>query len=230
MSSAGPPRADRLVATGAGAPAAAPEVARNAGALIRLVDDDAAARVAAVLQIANDEAARIRREAHARARSTVKAAYEDERRRHRDRVAAAQAALDTRRRLALQQRNAALVDAGLAALPGALRARWADADGRAAWVAQALAQARAVLPRTTWEVVHPVAWAGAERAALADAIERATGHAPSLAGDATLQAGLAIGAQGTRVDARLAGLLADRARIGARLLHHADAAAREDEA
>jgi len=197
---------------------------RNAEALTALVAEDVARRSEAALAAARDEAARLLRDAHGDARRAMRAAYADERHRHRERVRAAQAALDSRERLALQRRNAALIAAGLQALPAALRARWDEPATRGMWVECALAQARGALPEAAWDVRHPAAWDAAERDAVARRIEAATGHAPAMIADTGLEAGLAIGCEGTLVDARVATLAADRARIGARLLCHAQAA------
>lgn len=194
---------------------------RNAQALLALLAEDAEQRIAAALAAAHDEADRMRRDAHAAARAAMRSAYANERPRHRERVGLAQAALDTRERLALQRRNAALVAAGLAALPAALHARWQDDAMRAAWVAGALAQARRTLPPAAWDVRHPAAWDAAERDALALQIAAATGQAPAMLADVALDAGIAIGCEGTLVDARAPSLVADRNRIGAQLLHHA---------
>ncbi|HEX4884261.1 MAG TPA: hypothetical protein VFX05_08995 [Casimicrobiaceae bacterium] len=200
-------------------------VERNAQALVALVEDDARQRIEAALGAAREDAARVRREAHASARTAVREAYADERHRHRERVAAAQAASETRRRLAQQALNAALVAAGLAALPAALRQRWNDEPARRAWIDDTFAQARTSLPAAAWQVTHPVAWAGAERDALRARIVDATGIAPAFVAAPAIDVGLAIEARGTRVDATLAGLLADRARLGARLLHFAQGGA-----
>lgn len=196
---------------------------RNAQALVALVAEDAAQRIATTLAAAREDADHVRREAHAAARMAMRTAHAAEQQRQRERVGLAQAALDTRERLALQRRNAALVAAGLRALPAALQARWQDDAARAAWVAGAVAQAHATLPPAAWDVRHPAAWALAERDALARRIAEVSGQAPAMIADATLDAGLAIGCEGTLVDARAASLVSDRNRIGARLLHHAQA-------
>lgn len=196
---------------------------RNAQALLALVADDASRRIDAALAAAAADAHRLRQDAQAAARAAVRAAYTDERHRHRERVQAAEAALATRQRLALQRRNSALVAAGLDALPAALRERWRDGRSRAAWIDRALAQARASLPSAGWDVRHPPGLGGEEREALAATIRHATGHEPTLIAEAGLDAGLAIGCAGTLVDARLCSLVADRARLGARLLDRADA-------
>jgi hypothetical protein len=195
----------------------------NAAALLALVEDDAARRIDAALATAYEEAARVRREAHAAARAAVRVAYVDERHRHRERVRAAEAARDTRLRLAAQALDAATVAAGLAALPDALRARWRDDPARCAWIDDAFAQARTALPTGTWRVLHPVDWPAAEREALGTRIAAVAREAPTFEAVAGLDAGLALEAHGTRVDATVAGLLADHGRLGARLLHFAHA-------
>jgi vacuolar-type H+-ATPase subunit H len=193
-------------------------IERNAQALIDLVRDAATARREALLGAARDEAARLVREAHAEARRRLRSAFGDARKRGRDRIDAARAMLETRRRQSRQRHSAALLAAAWQRLPGALEARWRDDRARADWVSRTLAEARLALPAQRWRIVHPADWAGAERDALVAAVHAATGVAPDLVADATLAAGLALAADGTTVDATLASLLADRAELGAMLL------------
>ena len=185
-------------------------------ALLELVEDDRRARCEAIAAAARQRSDALLAEAHATARTQVREAFAVERKRAAERLAAARAGLATRRRLYEQQRAAALLAAGLARLPDALRARWRDDAARAAWVDAVARAAAAALPRDGWRIAHPVDWADAERTALAARLAREP--APAFAGDAAITAGLRVAAGGIVVDGTLAGLTADRAAIGARLL------------
>ncbi len=107
---------------------------RQTKALLALIEADRAQKCAAIDADARARCAAILREAHADARARMRAAFAEERA-HRDlRVAAAQATLQTRLRLALQHRSSTFLAAGWRRLPRALDARWADAAARASWV------------------------------------------------------------------------------------------------
>jgi hypothetical protein len=134
-------------------------------------------------------------------------------------VSAARANLQTRRRLALQQRAAALLAAAATRLPGELVRRWHAPALRRAWVAAIVASARDLLPRSAWQVAHPPDWPASEREAVFAELAGALGVAPTFVASDGLRAGLKISADGNVVDGTLDGLLADRAEIGGRLLH-----------
>ena len=187
-------------------------------ALLELVDEDRRARCEAIAAAARQRIDALLADAHATARAQVREAFAAERTRAAERLAAARAGLATRRRLYEQQRAAALLAVGLARLPDALRARWRDDAARAAWIDAAVRAAAAALPGGDWRIAHPADWADAERAALAARLAREHGVAPAFAGDASIAAGLRIAADGNVVDGTLAGLGADRAALGARLL------------
>ena len=195
---------------------------RKTQALIDLVQHAAALHRSELIDAAKSKANALFRETHAETRQKMRRAFDDERRRARERLAAAQATLETRRRLALQRRNAALLDAAWQMLPDALEERWQDEAMRARWIARALGAARQALPKRGWRIVHPPEWPAVERDALAETIAHETGVAPGLHPDPALSAGIAIVADGTTIDATLAGLLADRADIGGSLLQRLD--------
>jgi hypothetical protein len=194
-------------------------IARNEQALIALVEEDAERKRSEMLGAARSDAEAIVRSAHVEARAAMRRAFEDERRLERQRVGAAEANLETRRRLALQRRNAALVAAAWPLLPAAFVARWRDPRTRQLWVDDAADHACAALPKAAWAVAHPVDWPAAERERLASRIASHCGKEPLFVPDATVQAGLRITADGTSVDATIAALLADRNEIAGQLLH-----------
>ena len=188
-------------------------------ALLALVEADRAQKTAA---IEADERARcdaLLAEAYAAARAKMRAAFAEERA-HRDlRIAAAQATLQTRLRLALQQRSATFLASGWRRLPRALDARWADATARRSWVDAIIGKAQHALPKAELHIAHPPAWASDERDAVTARVARDFGHAPTLAADPSITAGLRITAGANVIDGTRDGLCADRAEIGARLLH-----------
>src|SRR5512143_202255 len=115
---------------------------RRTQALLALVEADRAQKCAAIEADARARCAALLAQAHADARAKMRAAFAEERA-HRDlRIAAAQATLQTRLRLALQHRSATFLAAGWRRLPRALDARWADAAARAAWVDAIVAEAQ----------------------------------------------------------------------------------------
>lgn len=199
--------------------AAAGATLQQTQALLALVEADRAAKCAALQNAARTLATELTAQAHATARQRMRRAIDDERALRAERVGAAAAELQTRRRLAEQARDTALLTNGWEALPAALAARWRDAAARAAWVQRAIAEATAALPRAAWRIVHAPGWPAQEIAAVAGEIAAVTGAAPSFGADAAIAGGLSIAVAGTAIDATVHGLLADRAEIGARLLH-----------
>ena len=190
---------------------------RATQALLDLVAADRDGKRAAVLDEAKARARATVAQAHAGARARMRAAFAEERDRMDTRVAAAEAMLATKRRLALQRRAAALLVAGWQRLPQALAAAWRDDVARRAWVDRIAAEARAALPGGAWRIVYAPGWPDAERDAFAAALA-ASMAVPELAVDPRLVAGLKIAADGNVIDGTDEGLLADRAEIGGLLL------------
>lgn len=169
------------------------------------VDWDADAEVDAILGAA-------RRDARAR----VRAAAREQRRAVAERVRAARAAAGTRERAAGFERDGALLAAGLAALPGALDARWRDPAARRKWCAATARLAARRLVARDWTATPGRDLDAADRAEV-EAVARAAGATLAWApGVAT--GGLVVAGGGARVDATCEGLLADRAAVGALLL------------
>jgi hypothetical protein len=189
-------------------------------ALLDLVEGDRRAQCDAILAAARTSAATLLGEAHAEARARIRDAFTEERRRAHDRVAAAHAKLQTRRRLHEQQRTAALLELGWRRLPDALRARWRDDDLRRAWVNAVVIAALRALPRAAWHIAHEPGWPAAERQALESRIALNLGVVPIFFADPGIDAGVRIAAGGNVVDGTLAGLIADRVEVGARLLRN----------
>lgn len=194
-------------------------VQRQTQALLDLVAGDRRQKCDAILEGARAKANAFLAQAHADARGRMREAFREERERHDARVAAARANLQTRRRLALQQRAASFLAAAAMRLPDELACRWQSPGSRTAWVEAVVANAKPLLPRGAWHVSHAPDWPISERDAKTIELAAALGVAPTCGAIASIRAGLKIGADGNVVDGTLDGLLADRAEIGARLLN-----------
>lgn len=192
-------------------------------ALLDLVEADRVRRCTAILDEARARAAATVTAAHAEARERVRMAFEEERHRLASALAAAEARLATHRRLREQRLAAAFLKAGLQSLPDALRERWQRRDERAKWIGRAVAEARRALPSGDWNIAHAPPLPDDERAALTASLAQGS-TVPHFAVDESLRAGLAISAGGNVVDGTLAGLVADRAEVGAKLLKHLEPA------
>jgi hypothetical protein len=198
-------------------------IEQQARALLDLIESDRALRCAQILGEANSRAAAVRAQARGEARARMRRAFDEQRLLARERIAAAQARLATHRRLHEQQRTAALLRLAWEQLPGELLTLWRDPGARAAWVAHVLESAQQRMPRGPWRIVHPSDWPAAEQQALARALAAEGGESPRFEADSAVPAGLKVVAGGNVIDGTLAGLLADRAELEARLLRHLEA-------
>lgn len=189
-------------------------------ALLDLVEQERQRRCAALLAEARAQAQTLRAESRAQARARVREAFTEERERVQARLAAAQAELQTRRRLHAQRHLEALLALAWQRVPLVLVERWRDATSREHWVAATLASARQLLAAGPWQVEHAPGWPEDERARSAAApLELRFIENPSIA------AGLRITSDGNVVDATLDALLGDRDEIGGRLVAALDSAA-----
>ena len=187
-------------------------------ALLDLVEADRKRHCDAIAGDARARAAAILAAAHAEARGRMRAAFEEERRRCETRVAAAQARLATHRRLHDQRHAGDLLQAGWQKLPGALCDRWRQPELRRSWIESVIAEAHKLLPRDAWRIAYAPGWPDDERRALASTLMTSLGGPPEFVVDAAARAGLKVAAGGNVIDGTLAGLTADRAEIGAKLL------------
>jgi hypothetical protein len=189
-------------------------LAARTQALLDLVERDRATQCDAIVAEARALAEALLTRTRAESRAAFHLALVEERARGRTAIAAARAELQTRQRAHRQRRIEALLALGWQGLPEALRSRWREAASRAQWIDRAVSSARSVLPRKGWSIVHGSDWSDEEKRALAARLD----PPPRFALDARIDAGLRIAADGNVVDATLAGLLADRDEIGARLI------------
>ena len=198
-------------------------IERRMQALLDIVEADRRTQLEAIMGEAKASAAVLLDEASGAAHDRMRQAFADERRQHEERVHAARANLQTRRRLAAQRRSSALLLLTWQRLPDALLARWRELETRRTWVADVVARARTSLPRVRWQIDHEPAWSPVERDELVAKVTPDVGAPPEFRADASIRAGLRIASGAAVIDCTLDGLLRDRAENGARLLAFFDA-------
>jgi hypothetical protein len=186
--------------------------------MLKLVASYERERCRDISERAQKEARHIVANARRRARARLREDARELRAAGRRRLALARAELDTARRAHEQRRDLALVTRGWRGLEARLRARWQDPAARGRWVAGAIAQALAVLPRATWTIAHAAGWTETERNGVAEALERQGVKVERVSLDARAQGGIRLCAGGACLDGTIDGLLADRAAIEAMLL------------
>jgi hypothetical protein len=191
--------------------------------LLGLVEADRREQTEAIAREAQAAVAALLEQAHREARARMRQAFVDERRLRDQRVQAARATLQTRCRLAAQQRATALLAEAWVCLPDAFLARWRAPETRREWITRIVATARTSLLGVAWRIAHTPDWAAAEREELARDLARELGTTPEFNVDARIRAGLRIAGAGAVVDGTLDGMLRDRAENGARLLAFLDA-------
>ena len=204
-----------------GAPQIPAGVERAERALLDLVESDRARLCDGILGEAREQARALRARAYAGACARMRDLFAEQRRRRRERIAAAEARLATARRLHEQQRIASWLRLASAELPQELQALWRRDDARAAWTRAVLAAARVRLPPGRWHIAHAVDWPQEERDRALG--ELATDAMPRWESDPGIAAGLRVTSAGVVLDGTLEGLLADRADVDARLLQHREA-------
>jgi hypothetical protein len=186
-------------------------------ALLDLVETDRAERCAAIEAESSQAARQLLREARRAARARLTEAVDVERRRLRESLAALEAMLATETRLAAQRRLRERLDEMWRQLPSALVSRWNDSASRREWVASVLEPARELLGRADCRIAHAPGWPEEERQEVTSAFAACGIAGIGFEECPGERAGLAVRADGNVVDGTLAGLLADRAAIGARL-------------
>ena len=187
-------------------------------ALLDFVEAHRAMRCKELLSAAEARAQAIRNEARREARMRLRAALAQERERAAREIALAQAQLNTRRRQHRQREANVLLREAANRLPDELARRWLDPQARARWAGAMLAHAAALLTDGGWEIRHPSDWPATEREGAARALASPPRGALRFTADPAIRAGLQIHAGHNVVDGSIAGLLADRAAIEARLL------------
>jgi hypothetical protein len=186
-------------------------------ALLALVESDRVGRRERIEREAREAARERLSVARRAARERVHAALLPERRRLREGLASLEARLATEKRLAAQHRLRERLDDAWRELPGALAARWRDAASRKQWTDHVRAAALDALGPGEWRVDHAPGWPQDEREAFSRECVPNGPDSVSFRESPDLAAGLVVRAGGNGVDGSLAGLLADRDALDARL-------------
>jgi hypothetical protein len=194
---------------------------QRTAALLALIEQHREQRGQELMAPAREEARAAVRAALAEARQRVRRAIDEERKRRAAAIGRAEAALATELRQSRQRRAVHLLESAWPTLRIRLQAQWNDPVSRRGWITAHLGRAIGALPASLcWRIEHAPAWT-AEDGAMAAALLGAAGVTDrEFVADAHIDAGLRVIAGRNVVDATLDGLLADRARIEGRLLHH----------
>jgi len=198
--------------------------------LLAVVAADRDARCREIRVPAEAAAAARLTEAAASTRRELRRALVGEREALRAQLASAR----TRRDAALHERRQRLaqgaLDEGWTMLAPALGRLWRHPARRERWIAATLVAAHARLSPGPWTVRHPPGLAPEELEAMrGEFAARGVGDIRCEA-DPRIEAGIEIRAGNARLDATVAGLLADRAAVAGRLLYFWEEAASSDEA
>jgi len=190
----------------------------RASALLGVVDEYRDRECRMVVERAQYEADALALRAHREARQRVHQIVAAERQRATTAIRAAQAELQTARRHYRRRRDLALLDLAWPRLEAALQRRWEEPEPRRQWVDDLVGAALQRLPAGPWTLTHPPSWPAAERDAVVAQVAAACGQPPGLIADEGIGAGLLITGGTTTLDGSIAGLLADRSAVAARLL------------
>jgi vacuolar-type H+-ATPase subunit E/Vma4 len=197
-------------------------------ALLRRLERERDARARRAREDAEAQALELVRRARSEARARVREAVIEIRRDESAALAQRLAALDTRRRRALQATLRSLLEAAWASLPAALSSRWNDPIAREEWCGAACAEGARRL-RTGSDVgIEVDAADAASVGSLAQRCLTGLGVEQTIVVPVTnLGAGLRLRAGGACLDATVPGLLASRGRVAADLLAEFERAADE---
>ena len=184
----------------------------QADALIRQLERDRDKRGHKLERETADWVRQHLREARTKAVRRFHKAAELERERYSRAIAAAEAALWAEARNRHQQHLSAMVQAVIGKLPEALERRWQMPTHRSQWIAAALADAERRLGAGQWQArIAPLP--DDESLALSIGDAHITWRT-----DPEIRAGLIIDKEGARLDASIAGLLADISMLESHIL------------
>jgi vacuolar-type H+-ATPase subunit E/Vma4 len=198
--------------------------AAQSDALLQEIEQQSREECRTLVSVAEHEAHAVVAQARATARKRMHEAIEGLRREGARRLARAEAQVETQARQRAQQSALDVISRAWPLLVEALRARWNDRDGRAAWISGAARHARDRLRANTWTVEHPVGWSADEQQLFSQALGGREVVVSFLAESST-SAGLRIKAGAATLDATAQGLLTDRSAVASMLLAEIDAAA-----
>jgi vacuolar-type H+-ATPase subunit E/Vma4 len=181
--------------------------------LLNVVEDHRAARYEEIHDQAQNDAHAIISKAHKDARRIMHDDNVETREKANRQLASTEAQIQTQKRLARQQTDEELLQAGWKLLKESLERQWQQPDTRKQWVDNLISQALATLVSPHWRIEHPADWEEEELIALQMQLHEQLDHAPELEPVADINAGLRLCAEGTCVDGTADGLMHERTRI-----------------
>lgn len=199
-------------------------VSHQVETLIGVLQERTDRRCREIRQEAKNRADALLSQSRREARMRVHEAVLEERRRRESALAEARHRLDSNARQQLQGRYQNLIDLAWPLLSRELAARWARPGSRAEWCTLLIDEAAYLLGKEGWLVEHPHpetdAWSLDDRERLEKLLAARDIAAPEFKADAELGAGLRVRCHGACLDGTIAGLLARRPAVTARLLAH----------
>lgn len=177
----------------------------------------------------SNQCSKLRNAAKESANKLISNAHSDARRRlHEDirqarefahqKLTSTRALLQTRKRMARQQLDEALLQDAWKQMKTSLQAQWDDVSSRRQWTASLLETALSTLVSDQWTIQHPADLTDTEAAALQLQVYERLEHTPDLEASEHISAGLRICTDGACVDGTIDGLMHDREHIEASIL------------
>lgn len=157
-------------------------------------------------------------ESRQRMRERVHRAVVEERQRRETALLEARHRMETAGRRRVQEHYRTFLHEAMPLLTAELEQRWRDEASRRSWCEMLVGEAAERLPRKRWTIEHPGNWSGSDAEWLEQAFAARELPAPELSEDGDIVAGLRIRLGSACLDATLAGLMASRHAVEARLL------------
>ncbi len=171
-----------------------------------------------MLRQAESQAQELRRAARRKLYSQGREAVRDERRRREKALQMAEHRIRAEAGQRMQVLYAGLLRDGWPALVDALEQRWSDPRARASWCDMVTEAALCVFGPSTWTIEHPPDWTDTDRERLERSLKSHGVPLPQFQLDESTNAGLRVRHDTACLDGTIDGLLAERARVEARLL------------
>ncbi len=167
---------------------------------------------------ARESANRLISNAHSDARKRLHDNIKKARNYAHQKLTSTRALLQTRKRMARQQIDEALLEDAWNQMQTSLQALWDDEVSRQQWTTSLLETALTTLVSNMWTIQHPASLTDTEAAALQLQVYERLGHSPELEASEQISAGLRICTDGACIDGTSDGLMHDRQTIEASIL------------
>ena len=171
-----------------------------------------------MLRQAESQAQELRRAARRKLYSQGREAVRDERRRREKALQMAEHRIRAEAGQRMQVLYADLLRDGWPALVDGLRRRWSDPPARASWCDMVTERALGAFGPSKWTIEHPSDWTDADRELVEQSLASHGVPPPAFQLDESTTAGLRVRHGTACLDGTIDGLLAERARVEARLL------------